>query len=152
MVLGTSFSDQTLQMSISNDGDVTTLLNSIYSCLCWLLQSKKHVCTKMCTNHLSPAPAGHSFHHILLKCKKKSRQFLNLSSCRAAFSKICTLVSFILMLKVYIKIMNNKHFLCQWCLWKGRGQFRQGQISSRFPSPRRWIQWIRNHCLEAQLH
>lgn len=69
------------------------------------LCNHRNVCIKTCINHFSCAPAGHSFHHILLKCKNKCRQFLNSGSCRIVFSKICMLVSFILMLEVYIKII-----------------------------------------------
>lgn len=72
---------------------------------CGVMQSQKYVCTKICTNHFSPAPTGHSFHHILLKCKNKYRQFLKSSSCMAVFSKICMLVRFVLMPEVYIKII-----------------------------------------------
>lgn len=61
-----------------------------------------------------------------MKCKNKYRQFLKSSSCVMVFSKICMLARFVLMLEVYIKIIwNNKHFLCQWCLWEGSRQFRQ---------------------------
>lgn len=118
---------------------------------CGVMQSQK--CVHRRQNYFSPATAGHNFHHILLKCKNKCRQFLNSSSLRTAFSKICMRVRFILMLEVYIKIVWVTNTLpMSLASLKGQQAFRQGHITSRFPSPRRWIQWRGKHCLEDHLH
>lgn len=108
--LSISNADQTLQTSVSNDGNVTTLLKRLYLCpmlglgfkLCnhRSMYAQRHAQTTLLL--LQP---GHCFHHILLKSKNKCWQFLNSSSCRMVFSKICKLVSFILMLEMYIKII-----------------------------------------------
>lgn len=85
------YPEKIIQMNISNDGDITTLLSRLS--LCPVLG---HVCTWTCVQVtfflLQPR---HCFHHIVQKCKAKCRHLINSSFCRTAFSKSCKIVSFI---------------------------------------------------------
>lgn len=68
------------------------------------------------------------------------------------FSKVCMLVRFILMLEVYIKIVWVTNTIYISGSFERAAGSSDRAMTSRFSSPRRLIQWIRKHWLEAQLH